>query len=164
MKKATVLLFSVSVFGCAPAYVIPENSKVATINIEHQGPNPSSTSINIFSNPKCEKEFYLGELASVGTSIDLKKSATKDIEANKIIYFSGTRHWKDRYTALDIWCSRMFSFTPKEGAAYNIKIIGTELGTCATEVVEEKSKKAPIDFKELQVDRVCSGVDVHYSE
>lgn len=162
MKKSIMFLLLSSTIGCAPAYVVPQNVPTATVNTDHTGAHPSNTSIDIFSHPKCEKQYFLGELADVGTNIDLKKSATGKIEANKVVYFSGTRHWEVADGHLGAWCSVMFSFTPKPDAVYNMKVNGAGYGSCSIDVSEESTKESPKDLQIHKLDRVCRGDSVHF--
>mgnify|MGYP003579766638 CR=1 FL=1 len=164
MKK---IIFYSSLFffvGCAPAYMVPQGAKVASINVTHQGDHPSSSSIDIFSEAKCEKQYYVGELADVGTNIDLKKSMSGKVEANKVIYFSGTRIWLVHAGALESWCSSMFSFTPKEGATYDVKVNGNQYGACEVEVIDSQSNSKPADLKVYKLNRICRGDDVYHEK
>ena len=164
MKKCILLLISFSVIGCAPAYVVQQNTPSATVKAEHIGDHPSSTSFDVFSSPKCEKQFYKGELSDIGTNIDLKKSSLGKIEANNIVYFSGTRIWQVRNTNLEAWCSLMFSFTPKENAVYVMKMNATDSRACSVEVYEESNKEKPKDLQTYSLSRICRGDDVYFEK
>ena len=164
MKKLLLSLLISSTIGCAPAYLAPQNSPTATVNMSHTGMHPSNTTIDVFSQPKCEKQFFLGELGDIGTNIDLKKSATGKIEANKIVYFSGSRRWPIANAGLIASCSTMFSFTPKQNATYSMSIKGTDYGICSVDVFDESNKEKPSDLTMYKVDRICVGDAVHYEK
>lgn len=164
MKKSVLFVLLSPLLGCAPAYVVPQNTSTAIVNVDHVGQHPSSSTIDVFSAPKCEKQFFLGELADVGTNIDLKKSATGKIEANKVAYFSGTRHWAIPEAGLEKWCSLMFSFTPKQDAVYSVNVTGSGYSACSVEVFENGSKEKPSDLQIYPLDRICLGDSIHYEK
>jgi hypothetical protein len=161
-----IFLFSLSflVIGCAPTYVLQQNTPSATVKVDHLGRHPSRTSFDIFSAPKCEKQYFIGELADIGINIGLKKSSIGKVEANKKVYMSGARIWRIESTNLEAWCSLMFGFTPKENAVYTMKMNGTNSGSCSVEVREEISKEVPKDLEVYKLNRICRGDDVYFEK